>query len=396
MFNFLAAALLVWGTLVRDFRPLEILMLLWSVYLFVVWMAGVFGTPRFQYGAWRYRPFISILVPARNEEAVIEQTVRSLAKLAYHRDGRRNFEVIVIDDGSTDETPAILDRLQQELSVLRVVRRPREAGGGKAAALNEGLRYARGDVIGVFDADSRVKRHFLRYPLMYLADPRVAGVQTGVRMYNARDNLLTRLQDSEFAIFCGYFQKARALLGGFVGLGGNGQFVKREMLQAVGGWTVGSLTEDLDLSIRMLLAGYRIAYCPEAAVRQEAVRTWRALFRQRSRWAQGNLQVALRYYRVIRRAHLPWARKLDTLLYLSGSGQPLLVAASLYAGAATWMWPSAVHTLPSAWLWVPPLVTLAVLRYAWRRGRVQWDKTLHTGGKRTPGRMVTDSPAPPR
>ncbi|MCL6515922.1 glycosyltransferase [Alicyclobacillus sp.] len=418
MLKWLAAVVVAGSVITGDLYPLWWVLMFFALHTSVVLVVGTVGTPRFPYGAWQYRPFVSILVPARNEESVIEGTVRSLAGLDYLCDGRPGFEIIVIDDASTDGTPGVLERLTREIEVLRVVRRPAGSTGGKAAALNEGLRHARGDIIAVFDADTRVKPGFLRYPMLYLADPRVAGVQTGVRVYNARENWLTRMQDSEFAIFCGYYQKVRTLLGGFVGLGGNGQLVKAQPLRRVGGWRPGTLTEDLDLSVRLLLAGYRVAFCPEAELRQEAVTTLGAFIRQRTRWSQGNLQTALRYFRPIRRSRLPWFRKWDALLYLSGSAQTVLVFVSAFAAGAGWLWPGHIRHAPSAWmlalpmcvyaafiavahvqavggrareillrlllygvyqwLWAPT-VAWAAMQYAWRRGRVTWEKTVHRG-----------------
>ncbi|MDQ7851168.1 MAG: glycosyltransferase family 2 protein, partial [Armatimonadota bacterium] len=107
----------------------------------------------------RLRPFVSVLVPARDEERVIEETVRCLARLDYHAGRRRRYEIIVIDDGSRDRTPRILRGLARELGI-RVVRTA-VGGRGKAAALNAGTRQARGRLLAVFDADARVAPDYL-------------------------------------------------------------------------------------------------------------------------------------------------------------------------------------------------------------------------------------------
>jgi len=243
-----------------------------------------------------YRPLVSLLIPARNEENVIEATIRSLAQLRYHKDKRPNFEVVVVDDNSSDQTQAILSRLEGEMPFLRVLHRsPDVAGNGKSAALNDGLSFCQGEVICVFDADTRVDPDFLRNTIPYLYDPKVGGVQGKVCMYNAGTNALTMLQHEEFAVLNHLMQNCKDQIHGVTGLGGNGQLTKREALEAVGGWNEQSPTEDFDLTMRMLLAGWEVRYCPEAKVYQEGVEGLWSLLRQRFRWAEGLLKCIYDY-----------------------------------------------------------------------------------------------------
>ena len=196
---------------------------------------------------------------------------------------------------------------------------PLAALGG--AALNAGYAEVRrlglADVYGednvivaVFDADGSVQPDFLDAVAPYFADPRTAGVQTAVRMYNAHRNLLTFWQNLEFVVWGELFSCAKDRLGSAT-LGGNGQFVRLAALRSLGDepWRA-SLTEDLDLSMRLVLQGQRIRFCPATAVWQEAVPSLRPLVRQRSRWLQGHL-VCWEYLPRVLRASLPLTTRLD-------------------------------------------------------------------------------------
>lgn len=146
----------------------------------------------------------------------------------------------------------------------------------------------------------------------------------GVEMRDASKNLLTRLQDFEFVVFGEIFQRARERLGS-VGLGGNGQFVRLAALETVGpGPWSSCLTEDLDLGIRLLLAGWNNRYCPTAHVSQQAVPTARRWLRQRARWFHGHLQ-CWRHIRSVWRSELPAKARLDLVWYLIAPSAILVV-----------------------------------------------------------------------
>ena len=228
-------------------------------------------------------PMVSIMIPAHNEENVIAHTISNMQRLDYPR-----FEIIVIDDHSSDHTSEIV----RQFPGVKLVQRRNLPNRGKSEALNAGLEFAEGDVLCVFDADSEVAPDFLRKSVPHMVDnPEICGVQAQVRMYNRRDNQLTAAQDDEFAVFNEILQLGRTALGGASALGGNGQLTKRSALVAVGGWNPGSLTEDLDLTMRLLLAGRgRIHHATEAIVWQEGVTSTKGLIRQRQRWAEGMLR----------------------------------------------------------------------------------------------------------
>ncbi|MDI6644753.1 MAG: glycosyltransferase [Methanobacteriaceae archaeon] len=265
------------------------------------------------------KKFVSILIPAHNEENTIERCVRSIAKLDYFKDNKRNFELIVINDGSTDQTHDILIKLLEEFDFLKIItRKPPRAGKGKGYVLNDGLRLCRGEVVAVFDADARIKPDFLEKVMPYMDDDRVDGVQVKVKMYNKNRNVLTCMQHVEFAIFGNVILRARDKIGGGAFLGGNGQVTTRKVIEKLGGWDGFAVTEDLNMSIKMMIEGCKIRYCGETAVYQEAVPYWKPFFRQRVRWAMGNLETFFVYLKqILGTRNIPLYRRLDVIQYLS-------------------------------------------------------------------------------
>lgn len=395
-----------------------------------------------------YRPFVSVVVPARNEEHVIADTVRCLCHLEYAGpDGRPRFEVIVVDHRSTDRTPEVLEALRRELP-FTVVRPTPEDGIGKAVALNAGLAAARGEAICVFDADARVAPDFLERLVPYLGQPGVAGVQARKLVYDGRRNLLMQAQEDDYLVFQTVGQRSRHRFGGAVILTGNGLVTRRDTLEAVGGWNEDALTEDIDLTIRYALRGWTVHYCEDVVVWEEAPATWRGLIHQRTRWSEGSLRCLFDQAPALLRAPVPWRKRLDFLVFLSGS---LVLSTSMLTSyaylAEDWIVNlltqrfSVANALPVprhqplyTYYWIVLLATMAVsigierthrplelLRHSLRyilfsmhqavslplalfrygrsvfTGRVEWMKTEHhgVGLPRFPGRLP-QSAAPPR
>ncbi len=243
----------------------------------------------FQVPALEWTPYINIFVAAKNESRVIETCVRNLFKIDYP-----NFDVWVIDDASTDNTLEILKGLQAELPRLNVLARTPGSVPGKSAALNECLPLCKGDIVAVFDADSFVKPDFFRIMVPLLRDDEVGAAQAQKKIYEHQEGFLVDCQASEYA-FDTCLQMGRTLVGGAVELRGNGQLVKRAALVDVGGWNNNSITDDLDLSMRLLIHRYDIKFCPDTSVFEEGVVNFRSLFRQRRRWAEGSIRRYLDY-----------------------------------------------------------------------------------------------------
>jgi 1,2-diacylglycerol 3-beta-glucosyltransferase len=239
-------------------------------------------------------PKISLLVSAHNEEAVVEQLAANLCQLDYPAE---LYEVWVIDDRSTDRTPQLLDQLALRYSQLRVLHRT-NGGGGKSGALNQVLPLTKGELIGVFDADAQVTKDFLRPVASYFHQPQVGALQLRKVVANAQTNLLTAGQSIEMALDA-YLQQQRITVGGIGELRGNGQFVRRQALADCGGWNEETITDDLDLTLRLHLNGWDINLANSPAVLEEGVTSWRALWHQRNRWAEGGYQRYLDYWRLL-------------------------------------------------------------------------------------------------
>jgi 1,2-diacylglycerol 3-beta-glucosyltransferase len=255
------------------------------------------------------------LVPALNEEVTIADSVRRLLALPLAR--RR---IVVIDDGSDDGTPAVLRGLAHpDLTVLR--RDPPHAREGKAEALNHAYRLLEGldrdnTIVVIVDADGRLHPQAPRYAASHFADPAVGGVQALVRIYN-RSRPLTWMQDVEFSVYGHLFQAGRNDWG-TAGMGGNGQFNRLSALDDVadhrGPWR-DRLTEDQDLGLRMVAKGWEGRQELRATVDQQGLSALRPLFRQRTRWSQGNLQ-AMGLTGDLRRAPLRRGVRVELLAYL--------------------------------------------------------------------------------
>lgn len=292
-------------------------------------------------------PFVSLIVPAKDEERVIEATIRSLLQLDYYGPAGPHFEIIAVDDGWTDATYRILAGLAEGTDLLTVLHRPPGGGYGKSAVLNEALPLARGDLICVFDADARVEADFLLRAVPRLLAPGVGAVQAQKRIFNTKglaslDRLtwheaqrpafyLPLLQDVEMLMDTAC-QIARGQAQGAVDLRGNGMLVKREALLSVGGWNEHTLTDDLDLTTRLQAAGWHVAFCAEAVVWEEGVISWGALFRQRRRWIEGCIRRYLDYSGDLLRAPMPLAFRVDALVFAAEFVLPLW----LFFGLAVW------------------------------------------------------------
>jgi cellulose synthase/poly-beta-1,6-N-acetylglucosamine synthase-like glycosyltransferase len=277
--------------------------------------------------------FFVIVVPALNEAAVIGATLEGLLRLS----GR--FLILVVDDASDDRTVDAVAPFLADKRVRLLVRATDEARTGKGAVLNaafdeidaQKLGQQYGDdrvIVAVVDADGRVDQHLLYAVTPYFADRRTAGVQCAVRMHNASRNILTLWQNVEFIVWGGLFSKAKDVLGSST-LGGNGQFVRLSALATLGRapWRL-SLTEDLDLSLRLIERGWQLRFCDAAAVHQEALPNLPALIRQRTRWLQGHL-VSWEHVPRLLRSPLPLRTRVDLVAFL------LLPAAMLPIGIST-------------------------------------------------------------
>jgi 1,2-diacylglycerol 3-beta-glucosyltransferase len=356
-------------------------------------------------------PSLDVLVAARDEEAVIGRLVETVASLDYPKD---RLCLWVMDDGSEDRTAQILEALAQQHAFLQVRRRPRDAGGGKSAALNALLPQLQGDWLMVLDADASLSTDLLLRIAPQMQQRRWAALQLRKAVVQADASWLTRSQALEMA-FDALMQEGRILAGGIGELRGNGELLRRDVLLACGGFNEDTVTDDLDLSLRLLLAGQPIGVVWNPPVQEEPVTNWPALFRQRKRWAEGGLQRFLDYWPALLSERLSSRQQLDLLIFfLLQYGLPVAIWGDLFATVALgqWplLWPLSVSTLSLSALALqsasrrkiegPPLppysplmllmantyllhwflvIPWVSLRMAIRPKRLVWAKTAHVG-----------------
>ena len=274
-------------------------------------------------------PFVTVQLPIFNERCVVERLLGAVGALDYPRE---LLQVQVVDD-STDDTRELVDRIAARMRKrgIRVdVCRRAEATGFKGGALAAAMPTARGEFIALFDADFLPRPDFLRRTLPSFADPRVGCVQTRWEHVNAGYSLFTQVQaagiDGHFMVE----QEARNRMGWFIGFNGSAGVWRKACIEAAGGWKGDTLTEDLDLSYRAQLSGWRFAFLSEVTVPGEVPAQMDAYKRQQFRWAKGSVQCAKKLLPALWRAHLPLAVKFEGTLHLAGYlMHPLMLLAFL-------------------------------------------------------------------
>lgn len=274
-------------------------------------------------------PFVTVQLAVYNERYVVERLIDAAARLDYPRD---RFEVQVLDD-STDDTGAIVDRAvaqwaRRGVAIRRLHRAERT--GYKAGALAAGLRQARGDVLAIFDADFLPPVDFLRQTVPALGDPQVGMVQARWGHLNQSYSLLTRVQamllDAHFVLEHG----ARSRGGCFFNFNGTAGLWRRRAIEEAGGWQSDTLTEDLDLSYRAQLAGWRFVFLPDVVAPAEIPVEMDAFKVQQYRWAKGSIQTCRKLLPAILRADVPGRIKAEACFHLTANlNCPLLVALSV-------------------------------------------------------------------
>jgi 1,2-diacylglycerol 3-beta-glucosyltransferase len=257
-------------------------------------------------------PSISVLVAAKNEEAVIGKLVRNLCSLEYPD---QKYEVWIIDDNSTDRTPELLAELAQEYDQLKVLTRSPQASGGKSGALNQVLPMTKGEIVAVFDADAQVVPDLLLQVAPLFQREKVGAVQVRKAIANAKENFWTQGQMAEMALDT-WFQQQRVAIGGIGELRGNGQFVRRRALESCGGWNEVTITDDLDLTLRLHLNKWDIECRFYPAVEEEGVTNAIALWHQRNRWAEGGYQRYLDYWDLILKNPMGIRKTWDMLMFM--------------------------------------------------------------------------------
>ena len=237
----------------------------------------------------QHPPLQTVLIPAHNEGKVIAGAVHHILASDYP-----NLEIIVIDDGSTDDTS---EQVRAHYAGDARVKLFTIANGGKAAALNFGLRHARGQVVVALDADTHFEKDAISKLVRWFGDPAIGAVAGNAKVGN-RINMITRWQALEYVTSQNLERRALAALGCITVVPGAIGAWKREALERLGGFPLDTLAEDQDLTLALLTAGYTVLYDSTAIGWTEAPDTVKGLIKQRFRWAYGTLQCLWKYRRV--------------------------------------------------------------------------------------------------
>jgi cellulose synthase/poly-beta-1,6-N-acetylglucosamine synthase-like glycosyltransferase len=302
----------------------------WSFYNLPILGAGVRRAHRNRHKRQKHVadqtfPSFSIIVPVKNEEKVIGRLLNAVKSLNYPSDKK---EIIIVEDGSTDRTVEICTKYAEQHTLhLKVLRKSRS--NGKPSALNYGIKAAKGEIIGFFDADNVPADDVLLNASSYFEDSNVAAVQGRTLSINSDENMLTKFLSYEETVWCEAYLQGKDALSLFVHLKGSCQFIRRSLLESVNGFDEGMLAEDMDLSARFAERGYRIRYASDVRSLQESPADLKHLVSQRTRWYRGTMEVALRYGRLMAKLS---RKNLDAEATLFG---PFVLIASLltYFGA---------------------------------------------------------------
>lgn len=278
-----------------------------------------------------YTPPVAVLVACKNEELVVDGMVSALLGLDYPADA---LTLVVVDDASDDGTGARLDAWAAADRRLRVLHRAPGAGGGKSGALNDALRLALkgvdAKVIVIFDADHEPDRTVLRRLVRHFRDPAVGAVMGRCVVRNGIESSLASTVFIDY--LSGYLvnEYGRQALFELPAYGGANCAVRTSTLRALGGWNPDTVTEDTDLTLRVLLMGQRVRYDPTAIDFEEAVSSSKRFWKQRHRWALGHQKCLRDFWRpVLRSPHLTVAEKIETMMFLWVYHVPVLCGVGL-------------------------------------------------------------------
>jgi cellulose synthase/poly-beta-1,6-N-acetylglucosamine synthase-like glycosyltransferase len=285
-------------------------------------------------------PHVTVQLPIYNERYVIQRLIEAVVRLHYPRD---RMEIQVLDD-STDGTAAIAARLVQhyrQAGFNMVLRHRQHRQGYKAGALKEGLAIAKGEFVAIFDADFVPEADFLLQTLPFFQDPRVAMVQGRWGHVNRDYSPLTLAQS--FGID-GHFwveQSARCWSGLFMNFNGSGGIWRRQAIDDAGGWQADTLTEDLDLSYRAQLRGWRLKFVPHVVCPAEIPVQISSLQNQQHRWAKGSIQTAKKLIpQILKAEKLPLFTKCQAIFHLTNYlVHPFMLLVVLTAPVLLWFDP---------------------------------------------------------
>jgi cellulose synthase/poly-beta-1,6-N-acetylglucosamine synthase-like glycosyltransferase len=264
-------------------------------------------------------PKISIIVPTKNEETVIRRCLNGILNVDYPKD---KMQILVVDGKSDDDTFQICEEFSEKYPKnIKVL--SEKTVKGKPAALNLALPYIDGEIVGVFDADSLPEKDALSKVAAYFNDKKLMALQGRTTSINEKDNALTRVIAIEEKAWFQALLSGREKLRLFVPLTGSCQFVRRSVVDELGGWDENSLTEDVEFALRMVEKNHLIKYAPDVCSGQETPNNFGNLVKQRVRWYRGYMETAIKYGRLLDNLN---KRTVDAEISMAG---PFMMVVSL-------------------------------------------------------------------
>lgn len=261
-------------------------------------------------------PYVSIMVPAHNESIVIRKTVEALLNFDYPSDC---YEIIVINDNSSDDTAQVLEKIQENNPHKRliVINTDKKAGGkGKSNALNIGFSVSRGSVIAIYDADNTPEPMALRLLVENLmSDDKIGAVIGKFRTRNRNASILSRFVNIETLAYQCMNQAGRYFFFKLCTIPGTNFVIRRSIIEEIGGWDPKALSEDTEISFRIYRMGYYIKMMPLAVTWEQEPHLMKVWFKQRTRWAMGNIYVILKNFKFVFDKSAG-AMRMDVLYYL--------------------------------------------------------------------------------
>jgi cellulose synthase/poly-beta-1,6-N-acetylglucosamine synthase-like glycosyltransferase len=261
---------------------------------------------------------VSVILPVKNEEKVVGRFFEMFSKIVYPAD---KLELIIVEDSSVDRTYQICERFARTHKNVKVLKRA--FSSGKPSALNYALKHTKGEIVAVFDADSVLESDALLRVARYFDAASVAAVQGRTLSINSSENMLTQFLSFEEAVWCEAYLRGKDALGLFVHLKGSCQFIRRSVLEKLGGFDEAFLADDMEISARLTEKDYEIKYASDVRSWQESPANLKSLFGQRTRWFRGTMEVAFRYGRLMSNIS---RKRLDAEATLFG---PFILVASL-------------------------------------------------------------------
>lgn len=264
-----------------------------------------------------YYPFITVMVPSHNEGVVIRRTAESLLRLDYPKD---RYEVIIINDNSSDNSAEILKEVKEKYKGrnFTVINTDSVTGGkGKSNALNIAFSISKGEYLAIYDADNTPEKKALKYLVQTIeGDPKLGAVIGKFRCRNKNVNLLTAFINIETLSFQWMSQAGRWQLFNLCTIPGTNFIIRRNLIEEMGGWDTKAITEDTEISFRLYRMGYKIKFMPLAVTWEQEPQTLKVWFRQRSRWAKGNIYVVIKNLKYIFKQN-SGIIKFDLIYYLT-------------------------------------------------------------------------------